>query len=147
MIPDFDNNGNLPPGIHTATIKEVAARFATNSHRGKLFNLLLEVLMILQRCNCPEVHLNGSYITTKEEPEDYDLCFESTGIEPTPELYDFLAQKEEARKKRYGGDIFVRMPEPPYYYDHVTQWQTDGRNDDLAKGILRINLQNRGTDS
>jgi len=31
MIPDFDENGNLPPGIHRCTAEEVKARFGHGS--------------------------------------------------------------------------------------------------------------------
>jgi hypothetical protein len=31
MIPDFDDNGNLPPGIHVCTIEELQARFGGGS--------------------------------------------------------------------------------------------------------------------
>jgi len=31
MIPDFDENGYLPPGTHSATIDEVARRFGNGS--------------------------------------------------------------------------------------------------------------------
>jgi hypothetical protein len=27
VIPPFDDNGYLPPGIHSATLDEIAARF------------------------------------------------------------------------------------------------------------------------
>lgn len=141
MIPDFDTNGNLPPGIHEATIDEVRNRFSTNAPRNRLFILLLEVLSIFRDCGCPEVYLDGSYVTAKVEPADYDLCYEPTGIKATPNFYEFLTSKD-TRKERYGGDIFPRMPVPPFHFDHVEHWQTDGRNNDVAKGILKIKLQN-----
>ncbi|MDP3507581.1 MAG: hypothetical protein Q8T09_06290 [Candidatus Melainabacteria bacterium] len=140
MIPESEKNGNLPPGIFEATIEEVEDRFSINFQRKKLFGLLLEVLAIFRNCGCPEVYLDGSYITNKDEPEDYDLCYEPTGINATSEFYEFLKNKDR-RKERYGGDIFPRMPEPPYHYDHVVHWQIDGRNDDAAKGILKILLR------
>lgn len=31
MIPDFDEFGYLPPGIHAATLDEVVARFGSGS--------------------------------------------------------------------------------------------------------------------
>jgi hypothetical protein len=140
VIPDFDTNGNLPPGVHKASLAEVEHRFAHNATRKALFVGLARVVAILSEAKCPEVHLDGSYITTKEEPDDYDLCFEPTGLKATEELRKFLSNKE-GRKTEYLGDIFVRMPEPPYYVDHVTHWQKDGRNDDIIKGILKIELR------
>ncbi|HEY9793186.1 MAG TPA: hypothetical protein V6D22_22485 [Candidatus Obscuribacterales bacterium] len=139
-IPGFDSNGNLPPGIHDATIEQIKARFARNAHRNRLFSGLVEVLEILRDCNCLEVYLNGSFITEKEMPGDYDLCYEPLGIQATAEFRRFLENKE-TRKERYLGDIFVRMPEPPFCIDHVADWQTDTRQDDVGKGIIRIRLR------
>lgn len=138
MILEFDQNGNLPPGIHVATIQEVEARFTNNIQRKRLFQALLKVLGILRGCNCPEVYLNGSFITTKSEPEDYDLCYEPTGINGTEEFKQFL-ETRETRKKEYLGDIFPRMPQPPYETDHVEDWQI-GRDGEV-KGIIRIILR------
>ena len=138
VIPDFDKNGNLPPGIHEATIQEVEAHFAHNMHRKRLFEGLLKVLKILEGCGCPEVYLNGSFITLKSEPKDYDLCYEPTGIKGTEAFKQFLETRDE-RKEKYFGDIFPRLPQPPYEMDHVEDWQTD--RDGEIKGIVRIILR------
>jgi hypothetical protein len=66
------------------------------------------------------------------------------GLQRNEGLRALLAAKEN-RKVEYLGDIFARLPEPPYYFDYVTNWQKDGRNDDLVRGILRIDL--RGQDN
>jgi hypothetical protein len=31
MIPEFNDDGYLPPGIHTVTLEEIAARFGQES--------------------------------------------------------------------------------------------------------------------
>jgi hypothetical protein len=31
MIPDYNDDGYLPPGIHCATLEEIAARFGQES--------------------------------------------------------------------------------------------------------------------
>jgi hypothetical protein len=145
VIPAFDENGNLPPGIHVATITEVETRFANNNYRKRLFQGLLRVLEILRDCNCPEVHLNGSYITTKSEPGDYDLCYEPAGMKATEEFKQFLLTRE-TRKAEHLGDIFPRMPQPPYEMDHVEDWQTDRDRDGEVKGIVRIILRHTAND-
>jgi hypothetical protein len=71
VIPEFDTCGNLPPGIWTATIEEVEARYASNTQRQKLFQAFKEVLEMLRAANCPEVYLNGSFICNWEEPGRY----------------------------------------------------------------------------
>ena len=140
VIPEFDLNGNLPEGVHDASIEEVRTRFAYNPTRQRLFEAFLEVMDILHECKSPEVHLDGSFITTKEEPSDYDMCWESTGVEPTDRLRALLELREQ-RKEWYLGDIFLRMPQPPYFYDDVEHWQSDSRQEDDVKGIIRIRLR------
>ncbi len=68
------------------------------------------------------------------------MCWESTGVVPTAELRDFLELREQ-RKVRYLGDIFLRMPQPPYLYDYVEDWQSDSRQDGVVKGIIRVRLR------
>lgn len=140
MIPEFDANNNLPPGMHDATMAEVQARFVHNEKRRQLFAGLVQVVSILKESNCPEVFLDGSFITAKELPNDYDLCYEPTGMAPAERLREFL-EHSETRKERYLGDVFIHMPEPPFFVNHVTYWQRDGRNGDVAKGIIRIDLR------
>jgi hypothetical protein len=138
VVPKFDRNGNLPPGVHDATIAEIEKLFATNAQRAMLFEGLVKVLDLLRGCNCKEVYLDGSFITDKSEPNDYDLCYEPTGINPTKAFKNFLLARDR-RKERYLGDIFARMPQPPYELDHVEHWQTD--QDGNIKGIIRIKLR------
>lgn len=45
MIPPFQPNGYLPPGIHEATWQQAAERLATNSHRRTLLQGLLLALL------------------------------------------------------------------------------------------------------
>ncbi|CAN5511398.1 hypothetical protein BH11CYA1_BH11CYA1_50980 [soil metagenome] len=101
MIPEFDENNNLPPGTHEATLADVKAKFAHNEKRQQLFAGLEKVISILKECQCPEVYLDGSYITAKELPDDHDLCYEPTGMVPTERLGEFLEQSAspEARLK------------------------------------------------
>ena len=35
MIPDFDPNGNLPPGVHKATWSQLCKHFGHSEHRKK----------------------------------------------------------------------------------------------------------------
>lgn len=139
MIPPWDENGNLPPGVWTATIEEVEQRCATSDHRKRLFLAFKSVIEILQAANCPEVFLNGSYVTSAATPGDYDLCYESTGMQPDESWRELLAMSAEERKATHLGDIFIRMPIPPFNIDHVEEWRKD--RDGNIKGILRVDLR------
>ena len=122
-------------GIHPATLAEIKNRFANSERRMQLFVAMEKVVLMLRSAQCSEIFLDGSYVSTKPEPGDYDLCWDPTGVVPTKELKRFLQEKRD-RKKIHLGDIFPRLPEPPYFTDHVIEWQTD--RDENRKGIVRI---------
>ncbi len=73
MIPDFDEHGYLPAGIHTATIEEVALRFGTQSELRRVQTESLKWLVNLARAvGVQRLILNGSYTTDTVEPNDVD---------------------------------------------------------------------------
>ena len=74
MIPVFDANGNLPPGIHVVTWNELVARFGTTPHRQMLLDGLRAALLSLKDSGCRRVYIDGSFVTAKEEPGDFDGC-------------------------------------------------------------------------
>lgn len=74
MIPDFAANGNLPAGIHRATWDEFCKRFGRSRHRNKLLGGLAAALNTLTAAGCRTVYINGSFVTRKQMPNDYDLC-------------------------------------------------------------------------
>ncbi len=114
-------------------------RFATNEQRTRLFIAFQRVVAILREAKCPEVHLDGSFITSEEHPNDYDMCYEWRGMEPTDELRRLLIGSPDARKETHLGDIFIRMPRPPFFDDYVRLWQTD--REDNRKGVILIPLE------
>jgi hypothetical protein len=118
---------------------QIKKRFAYNFRRRFLFQGLTNVLRILEQANCKKVFLNGSFITRKEEPGDYDLCWEPIGVLPTPELRSLLVMTSSERRLKFGGDILMRLPQPPFQIDYVDYWQTDVQ--DNLKGIIRIDLE------
>jgi hypothetical protein len=140
MIPNFDDNGNLPPGIHLATLDEIEERFVYNSCRQILFGGLKILTRELQQANCPLFYLNGSFVTNKEFPNDYDACYEIEDINQSidPLLLNPFAQLSEIKIK-YKGDVFPRIPELLKGLDHLEIFQSD--IDANVKGIIAINLR------
>ena len=74
-IPDPLPAGDLPPGIHVATVDEVVRRFGSSSTRR--INLAARLRRI-HRVASETGHLArfvvfGSFVTTKEEPNDIDV--------------------------------------------------------------------------
>ena len=145
MIPSPDSSGNLPAGIHVASWPEVLAAFGTTGHRRALLAGFLRGSQILRSVGCSAVYLDGSFVTTKSTPEDFDSCWELQGvdlpklkgIEPVFFKFD---NKRAAQKAKFLGEFF-----PAEYHATVHRktflefFQTD-RATGLAKGIIRVDV-------
>lgn len=112
MLPDFDNEGLLPPGIHPSTWEEVRKRFGTNNHRKGLLAGLKLALESLKSAGCHAIYLDGSFVTSKENPGDYDGCWDPTDVDEKkidPVLMDFSRSREK-QKAKFGGELFPDNP-------------------------------------
>lgn len=82
MIPQFDiQTGNLPPGEHEATWEEFVDRFGWNVRRRQLLDGIAESLDLFAAAGCGRVWLNGSFVTTKEEPGDFDAVWDPDDVD------------------------------------------------------------------
>ena len=82
MIPPHEEeSGNLPPGLHLATWGEVASRFGGSERRLDLLAGLKQALLSLRSAGCRQAYLDGSFVTTKEAPGDFDACWEASGVD------------------------------------------------------------------
>lgn len=76
-IPALEENDWLPPGHHEATWDDVVSRFANGdgSHRASLTKKLLSWKdSLVTEGITGVVLLNGSYISGKENPSDFDVA-------------------------------------------------------------------------
>lgn len=143
MIPPFDSaNGNLPSGIHEATWDEVVSRYGTTPRRLRLLAGLKEALDALSAAGCQRVYIDGSFVTAKGDPADFDGCWEAAGVNPDlldPVLLDF-SRRREAQKARYGGELFLaHAPADRLGNRFVDFFQRDKVTGE-RKGIIAINL-------
>ncbi len=145
MIPDLINIGAawkvLPPGIHDATLRDIKDFFATNEKRKTLYDGLAKGCQALKHAGCTAIYLDGSYVTEKLIPGDYDVCWDPTGVDPTkldPVLLDFRDQRR-SQKLKYGGEFFPSSAKANGTQTFVDFFQTDNETG-KAKGIIRIRL-------
>ncbi len=75
MIPPFDDDGYLPPGVHPAELDEIAARFGRESELRQVEMESIRWLMDLaRRAGVRRVVINGSFTTAVLEPNDVDCA-------------------------------------------------------------------------
>ena len=54
-IPDFDENGNLPPGVYEVSLEDIRIRFTRTDRRKKLFEGLKRAIENLAKANISKV--------------------------------------------------------------------------------------------
>lgn len=98
----------LPPGIHQASLEEVAAFYATNPWRREVFDGLVGALEKLRLAGCSAIYLDGSYVTDKPRPGDFDACWDPSGIDPAKldPLFLQFDNGRAAQKAAFKGEFF-----------------------------------------
>jgi len=143
MIPPFDDAGNLPPGIHWATWDELVERFGTSPYRNQLLDGLRRALHSLAYAGCQIAYIDGSFVTAKEIPGDFDACWDSRDVDGDrldPVLLDFT-NRRAAQKAKYGGELFPSISlADPAGNTFLEFFQVDKSTGD-AKGIIAIDLK------
>jgi hypothetical protein len=145
VIPSFDERGNLPPGIHPATWDEIVERYATNERREQLMDGLRAAINSLHAAGCSRVYLDGSFVTDKELPGDFDACWEAGSVDPDlldPVLLDFT-DRRAAQKAKFGGELFpAQLAAEPGGTAFLEFFQL-ARLTREPKGIIAIDLEER----
>lgn len=150
-IPELGANGELPVGIHTATVQEVENKFGKSSDRRKLLMLgLKSAVEQFKQVDAKKIFIDGSFTTDKEEPNDIDGCWATSGVSEAKlnlldkNFWNFKTVEEfnicrVKIMKKYGLDFFIAehiegstdKPFPEFF-----QTNKDGEE----KGIIQINL-------
>ena len=141
MIPAYDKNGNLPHGRlpYICTWAEFSERYGYNKQRLHLLKELRAVCNQLRNAGCRWFYVDGSFITNKLAPRDWDACWDPSGVD-----LDQLDNKFHSDlfrnqvKHEYSGDLFVLLPRLPGG-NWVAWWQQDRRTG-FRKGILKMDL-------
>jgi predicted nucleotidyltransferase len=98
--PEFDRNGDLPIGIHRATLAEVLQHFATGTLQRRLVGQRLERIyqLALSTRQVARFVVFGSFVTAKPDPGDVDIfllmedSFDSTQVRgEAAVIFDHLA--------------------------------------------------------
>lgn len=139
-IPALQANGELPPGVHEASLDEVEAVYGSSNNRRRfLMRGLCEAANNFEWSGVRTLWINGSFITGKEEPNDIDGCWEYTLVVDSEKLDPIFLGAREGMKDKYGLDFFIAniiemgsgLPFPEFF-----QVNRDGD----PKGIIVVKL-------
>jgi len=144
-IPNFDEQGLLPEGIHDCTWAELAdrfCRFQSNDCRPELCRRLQEMVEAVRRSKMiREILIDGSFATSKPQPNDIDLILVlpsdwDFASELSPDTYNLMSKNRV--RKRFGFDIFVAREKSLEYETDVDFLQQVRDQPGARKGFLRI---------
>ena len=140
----FNSNGQLIPGIYTLCWLEFFSLYSYNPKRKRLLRGLYYGIIELKKAGATEIFVDGSFVTQKVEPNDFDACWNLQGVDLKlldPIFLDFRDGRK-AQKARFGGEFF------PHNWSAIAGtgltflefFQKDKFTGD-PKGIIRIDLR------
>jgi hypothetical protein len=112
MIPQFTDEGLLPPGVHQTDLEELKEKMGWSRKRRELLEGLEEAPELMASCGVVRVYLDGSFVTDKDRPNDIDGCYdlaEEVTAEDLGRLAPIFPPNPESRaeaKRRFGVDLF-----------------------------------------
>ena len=142
-LPPFDDRGELPQGVHPATMEEVQTRFGTGSpQRARVTERLLRIYRLaVSTGQLDRLILFGSYVTEKREPNDVDVVLVMHD-EFRPNACPSEARplfEHAAAEAHFGASIFWVRPGMLFretLEDFIAHWQT--KRDKTRRGIVEI---------
>ena len=140
--PEFDNNGDLPVGIHQATLAEVLQHFGTGTVQRRIVGQRLERLYKLAFSTGQVVRfvVFGSFVTAKLDPADVDIfmlmedSFDSNQVRGEAAIiFDHLAVQNVE-----GASVFWirRLAAIGGEQEAVEHWQI--KRDKARRGIVEV---------
>ena len=98
---------------------------------------------MLHAAGCQSVYLDGSFVTSKDKPIDFDACWDMTGVDVQrldPVLLDF-SNSHAAQKARFGGELFqAQLPNGLSGRTFLESFQIDKQTGD-PKGIIALDFR------
>ena len=143
VIPEFDENGNLPPVVHFCEWEEFNEKFGTNYKRERMIEGLLLAMTQLKEAGCRTIYINGSFVTSESEPNDFDACYDRETVDMNhlrvnaPRLFNYADRN--GQKAKYRGEIFPSdQPVGNYGDNSFDFFQKDRKH--RKKGIIAIDV-------
>ena len=142
-LPNLNHDGELPEGIHKATIEEVIAQFGSGTEQRIIVTERLQRIYQLAKDigHLQQLLIFGSYITAKPEPNDIDVVI------ILDDDFDMAACGEEVKKllnhqqaaTELGSSIFWIRPSLLFLEtidEFIAGWQV--KRDGTRRDIIEV---------
>jgi hypothetical protein len=143
---DFLDNGCLVPGVHFMTWNDFYDRFSFSPKRKELLEGLERAIDTLRQCGCTVIFIDGSFVTQKLDPNDYDACWEGEirlvvpNMQVIEPLFLDFSNGRKSQKHKYKGEIFpAEIPADSLGTSYLDFFQQISFTNE-KKGIVAIKL-------
>ncbi|THU37005.1 hypothetical protein FAM09_18795 [Niastella caeni] len=139
MSISFNSNGHLHK-TEELTLEEFEQHFGTNDWRKARIKNALIFFEIFCACGCSTVFIGGSFISTKINPDDIDLCFDLQNVDYDklekvfPDFFDYNKIGEIRRNLKCH---ILHFDANNLQYLHMLEKDLNG----YQKGLVKINLK------
>ena len=109
---EFLDNGCLVPGVHYMSWEDFYDQFSFSPKRKNLLVGLESAIEMLKQCGCSVLFIDGSFVTEKLEPNDYDACWDGdigmvvSNMQVMEPLFLDFSDGREKQKFKYKGEVF-----------------------------------------
>lgn len=103
---------------------------------------LKAAMISLKEAGCRTVYIDGSFVTGKQIPGDFDACWEEAGVDPTtldPVLLTFENGRAE-QKAKYLRELFPASSTADCNGFSFVEFFQGDRDTGRRKGIIAIDL-------
>jgi hypothetical protein len=134
----------LSEGIHEMNINDFKNTFAYNEIRNIQFSGLVEALVHLKEIGCSAVYIDGSYVTKKTNPGDFDACvdYSEADTQKLEDVFKDFSDGRKAQKDRYQGEFFPHIAVADTGGMKFLEFFQQEKYSGEKKGIVKIDLAN-----
>ena len=135
----------LPIGIHRADLSAIKGRYASNVWRRALFSGLVKASRHLASAGCRRLYLDGSFVTGKPKPGDYDVCWDldNVDLQLLGPVFEYLTNNHRATQKaKYGGEFFPSSYRATADGKNFLEFFQIDKASGKQKGIILVSLAN-----
>ena len=142
-LPNLNHAGELPIGIHQATIDEVIAQFGSGTLQREIVTARLQRIYQIAKDtgNLQQLIIFRSYITAKPEPNDVDVVIifnDDFDLTVCSEEVKRLLNHQQAENE-FGASIFWIRPSLLLFEtldEFIESWQI--KRDGTRRGIIEV---------
>ncbi len=144
MIPEFNEQGLLPEGIHRTDLGGFRERFAVFDQSDRRFRVFEQLERLVKEARATtlvkRLIVGGSFVTAKAEPNDFDCIVvldpAVVGTALRPSQYNLVSRR--MARRLFGGDVLAAIEGSDALREYLDFFQIT--RDGEQMGIVEIVL-------